>query len=260
MTENTNGNDGFSPVAFFALVFALTLPFWVLGAVVDWELMPGLPLSSLMVISPALAAFILRWKAVGLRRAGAFLARAVDVWRLRSLPMIALLLLVNPGVYAASYIIQSAIGVDLPAPDIRFGTTLGLFVIFLIAAMGEELGWTGHALEPLQRRIGMISAGLVIGLVWAAWHFVPLGQAGRSIEWVMWWTLGTVAARMLMVWFYNQTGHSVFALSVYHAISNTCWQTYPVQGSLYDPRFNALLMIALVILVLRPRRGKQHGH
>lgn len=244
--------EGFAPVAFFVLVFALSLPFWLVGAIIGRELMPGLPVSSLMVVCPALAAFILRWRKLGRRRAIAFLSRAVDVWRLRAPAVIALLLLANPGVSAATYLIQMATGVDLPAPDIRLGPTLVLLAIFLVAATGEELGWTGQALEPLQRRLGMVQAGIVIGLVGAAWHFVALGQADRSIEWVMWWTLGAVATRVLMAWFYNHTGQSVFALSVYHAISNVCWQTYPVQGSYFDPQINALVTVALVIVVVRP--------
>lgn len=32
---------------FFLLVFALSLPFWLLGAVTDRHLLPGLPLSEL---------------------------------------------------------------------------------------------------------------------------------------------------------------------------------------------------------------------
>ena len=239
-----------APYAFFALVFVLSIPFWVLGAISDMELMPGLPLSSLMVVCPALAAFILRWRSYGRRGAMALLARAADIWRLRSPLFIALLVLINPALYVVAYVIQRAFGVDLPAPDIQLGPTLILFAIFLIAATAEELGWTGYALDPLQRRWGIVRCGLIIGMVWAVWHLVALGQADRSMEWVIWWTLGTVAARVLMVWLYNQTGKSVFGMSLYHAISNVCWQTFPVQGSFYDPRIDAILTIAVVIAVL----------
>ena len=254
-----NQDSRAAPVAFFALVFLLSLPFWGLGAVAGLELMPGLPVSSLMVVCPALAAFILRWRAYGRGRAIALLARAVDVSRLRSPFMIAALLLINPGLYVASYLIQVAIGVDPPAPDIRLGPTLGLLAVFLVAATLEELGWTGHALEPLQRRWGVVRAGLIIGLVASAWHWVALAQAGRSLEWVMWWTLGTVAARVLIVWLYNLTGRSVFAISLYHAISNVCWQTYPVQGSYFDPRIDAVLTMAVVIAILWASANDRRG-
>ena len=248
-----------APYAFFALVFVLSIPFWVLGAIVDWELMPGLPLSSLMVVCPALAALILRWRAYGRRGAMALLARAVDVRRLRSPLFIALLVLINPAIYAGAYVIQRATGVDLPAPEIQLGLTLILFAIFLIAATAEELGWSGYALDPLQRRWGIVRSGLIIGLVWAVWHLVALGQADRSLEWVIWWTLGTVAARVLMVWLYNRTGRAVFGMSLYHAISNVCWQTFPVQGSFYDPRIDALLTVAVVIGVLWAWPGERRS-
>jgi membrane protease YdiL (CAAX protease family) len=39
-----------------------------------------------------------------------------------------------------------------------------------LAALGEELGWRGFALPRLQSRIGPLSASLVIGVIWAAWH------------------------------------------------------------------------------------------
>ena len=256
ITSDDRDKDG-APYAFFALVFILSLPFWWLGAVFDYELMPGLPLSSLMVVCPALAAFILRWRESGRGAAVVFLARAFDILRMRAPLFVAMLLLINPGLYATSYAIQTAIGVDLPAPDIRLGTTLILLAVFLIAAIAEELGWTGYALEPLQRRWGMVGTGAIIGLVAAAWHLAALGQVDRSTEWIAWWVLGTVAARVLIVWLYNHTGKSVFAIALYHAISNVCWQTYPVQGSYFDPRIDGLLTVALVIAVLWASAGSR---
>lgn len=244
-----------TPLAFFTLVFALSLPFWVLGYVFDVQLMPGLPLASLMVICPVLAAIILRWRAFGGRRALAFLGRALDVRRLSGPPFIALLILINPLIYVASYAIQGAMGVELPPPDVRLGPTLILLAIFLIAATAEELGWTGHVLEPLRRRWGIAGAGLIIGVVCATWHLVALVQVGRAAEWVLWWALGTVAARVLIVWLYTRTGQSVFGISLYHALSNLCWQTFPVQGSYFDPRIDALVTIVITIAFVRNAPG-----
>lgn len=45
-------------MSFFVLVFGLSVPFWVVGAMTDLELRPGLPLASLMAICPAVAAAI----------------------------------------------------------------------------------------------------------------------------------------------------------------------------------------------------------
>jgi hypothetical protein len=43
-----------SPLKFFLLVFALTIPVWLIGAVTPLELLPGLPLSSLMFFCPTM--------------------------------------------------------------------------------------------------------------------------------------------------------------------------------------------------------------
>jgi hypothetical protein len=61
---------------------------------------------------------------------------------------------------------------------------------------------------------------LAVGLIWAAWHVVPLTQAYRSVECIAWWCLGMVALRVVMTWLYNNTGHSVFGATAFHAMIN----------------------------------------
>lgn len=46
-------------LSFFLLVFALSVPFWVIGAATGVELLPGLPVAGLMAFCPAIAASIL---------------------------------------------------------------------------------------------------------------------------------------------------------------------------------------------------------
>jgi uncharacterized protein len=104
---------------------------------------------------------------------------------------------------------------------------------FFIAGLCEELGWSGYAIDPLQARWGALGAGLLMGLVWAAWHWVPLVQAHRSATWIGWWSLYTVALRVVIVWLYNNTGKSVFAASLFHAFSNVSGITL---ANYYNPR------------------------
>jgi hypothetical protein len=52
--------------AFLALLAALSAPFRLLGAVVDRLLLPGLPVSALAVVCPALAAVIVSRLAGGM--------------------------------------------------------------------------------------------------------------------------------------------------------------------------------------------------
>jgi membrane protease YdiL (CAAX protease family) len=52
------------------------------------------------------------------------------------------------------------------------GIVAGLMVGFF-----EELGWTGFAVPELRKRYGLLATGLIMGLLWGAWHF-PLFWAG----------------------------------------------------------------------------------
>ena len=61
---NNAGGHKF-PLKFFLLVFALTIPFYVFGALAGFNLTPDLPVSVLMVVVPATAAAILVHRELG---------------------------------------------------------------------------------------------------------------------------------------------------------------------------------------------------
>ena len=82
----------------------------------------------------------------------------------------------------------------------------GLFVGFF-----EELGWTGFAVPQMRLNHGIFKTGLIVGLLWGAWHFLvnleidsfsgvlPLALLlARLFSWLP-------AYRILMVWVYDRT-------------------------------------------------------
>jgi hypothetical protein len=74
--------------------------------------------------------------------------------------------------------------------------------------------------------------------------------------WIAWRCLFIVASRVLRVWIYNNTGKSVFAAILHHAISNLSSLMFPNYGSHYDPRVTGLVMTfaaAVVTVVWGPR-------
>lgn len=236
-----------SPFKFFLLVFILSIPFVLASAVTGLQLLPGLPLSALAFVCPAAAALIL----VHREKAGvaSLLKRSVDFDRIRPRVWFLPILLLRPAIMALSFVVLRWTGVSVPIPQFQIFTALGLSLAFLVAALAEELGWSGYAIHPLQDRWGALPAGFVLGLVWAAWHVLPLMQAHRSAAWIAWWSLDTVAARLLMVWIYNNTGGSVFAVALYHAVSNLCWQLFPIRGSYFDPRITGVITVIVALVV-----------
>jgi len=245
-----------SPLTFFLLVFAVSIPFWLIGAVTGLQLLPGIPVSSLMVLSPMTAALILvhgENKTAGVIE---LLKRSFDFPRIRVKVWYAPIVLLMPGVMVLSYGLMRLMGSPLPAPQFPILTALAMLGTFFVAALAEELGWTGYVLDPLQTRWNALQASLVLGLVWAAWHLVPLLQVHRSTTWIAWQCLNIVAIRVLYVWLYNNTGKSVFAAALFHTMQNVSWMLFPDYGSHYDPRIVGLITAfaaASVTVIWGPR-------
>ena len=233
--------------SFIVVVFVLSTPFWLLEAIHPVELLPGLPLSALGAFTPALAALILTYKHNGLSAVLALLRRSLDYQHIQNKNWFLPILLINPAIAVFAYGIMSASGVSIPPPAPITLVIFLLFVAFFISALGEEIGWTGYVTELLLQRWGTIRAGLLLGSVWVIWHFIPLVQAHRSVEWIAWWSLVTLSLRMIMTWLYIQSGKSVFGVALFHAMTNLTWQLFPVQGSYYDPRIFGLVTFVFAI-------------
>jgi membrane protease YdiL (CAAX protease family) len=234
-----------SPLRFCLLVFALSLPFWLAGAIAERRgFQPGfpmnLPVSALMAFCPLVAAVILVHRAEGSTGVKRLLRRVLDYRRIEwrwYLPIVFL----NPAILLGSYGVMRWLGRPLPDPQVPLAAAPLLLLVFLPPAVGEEAGWMGYAADPLQDRWGALRAGLLLGTLGALWHVVPLVQAHHDTAWIAWKCLETLAARVLIVWLYNNTRRSLFAAVLFHALSNVGVSLFPNGGSHYDPAVAAVL-------------------
>jgi hypothetical protein len=234
---------------FFFLVFVLAIPFWVIGAMTELQLLPGVPVSALMFVCPVLAALILIQPDRGTAGAKTLLMRSFDHRRIKRKIWYAPILLLYPCVMVLSYGVARLTETPVPVPQLSLPWTLALCASFFISALGEELGWSGYATHPLQVRWGALQAGLILGSVWAMFHYVALLEEHRSVSWIAWWSLHTVAARVIMVWICNNAGKSVFGAALFHATLDVGWQLFPVNGSYWDPRLSGLIMALVATIV-----------
>jgi membrane protease YdiL (CAAX protease family) len=244
------------PFTFFALVVALTIPFWLLSFATGAELLPKLPVAAFAVICPAAAALFLCWREGGMQDVRALLARLGQFRFREGAPYYVLAFLIPVLAALASYVWLRSRGVPIPAPDISPASVFLLLALFLPGAICEELGWTGYALDPLQRRYGAAFAALIIGAVWAFWHVPALLQAGRDWSWIAWWCLGTICTRVIMVRLYNAMRASVPVAILMHIAGNLAWQLFPVHGSYYDPKTMGILLFAIAAVVSILPRAK----
>lgn len=112
-------------------------------------------------------------------------------------------------------------------PD-RAGTLVTAVVLGLGVGLLEEIGWTGFAVPRARQHHSVLWTGLLVGVLWGAWHFfvnywggggtnggVPLGIF-MSL-WLVSVLVGQLTAyRVLMVWVYDHTG-SVLVAALMHA-------------------------------------------
>jgi len=236
------------PIRFLAWTLALSIPFHVSSMLWPVQGLPfGLPVSVVMIVVPATIATILTAHEAGARRARDLWLRLADVKRIAGARWIALALLCMPLASLAAYGAMVAFG--RPLPEVIHSPPWQapmLIAVFFLGAIFEEVGWTGYATEPLQRRYGVTSASLIIGSVWALWH-VPawwLGQ-GHTLAWVIGQCAATIAMRLVMGHIYAAGGRSLFLAVLFHAMINTCWVLFPNGGSHYDPLVIAPILAAI---------------
>ena len=152
-------------VSFFVLAYALTIP---LIPLVSLSPLWGFP----ALFGPALAAVVVA--AVGDGRAGLkdLIGRVVR-WRVGAGWYVVVLGL-PAGLALAAAGLHLALGTD---SSIEFGGLSVLSFVVFVLIIGEELGWRGYALPRLLAGRSALSASLILGALWGAWHlptfFVP---------------------------------------------------------------------------------------
>lgn len=253
MTTNMLNNR--SLLHFLLLLFGLSIPLWVIGAIYDVQLFTGFNLYQLPLAMPAVAALILIYREGGKDGVLALLKRTYDFRHIKSKIWYLPIMLTYPSIGLLDYLIQRLSGVSIPAPQFSLVTFLGYSTVFFLT-FGEELGLTGYGVDPLQQRYTALKSGLILGLVWAGYHVPSFIISGYyTSDWMFWHALYTIAGRVLFVWVYNNAGKSLFAMALFHSTFGLFWTLFPATGNLqkatsyYDPRIAAFVAISYVLIV-----------
>lgn len=243
------------PWAFLLWLFVLSVPFWWLGAIagdrLQGKLPVDLPVSALMAVNPLLTALILTYRESGASGVKRLLRRVTDYRRIERkrwyIPMFGLL----PTIYVVAYALMRLSRAPLPAdPQVPLWLAPIFFALFFVAAIGEEVGWQGYVIERLPVRWSALGAAAFLGVVWAVWHIVPDLQAHRPWSWITWQRLYSVGLRILIVWLFNNTGKSVFAVIVFHALDGVSFSLFPNNGSHYEPFFICFVTVFTVGVIV----------
>ena len=86
-----------------------------------------------------------------------------------------------------------------------------LLVNVVLGPLGEELGWRGTALPLMQERWNVITASLVLGVVWGLYHlptFILPGLPQNNVP-PLAFMFGAMGLNIFMVWMFNHTHGSL---------------------------------------------------
>jgi uncharacterized protein len=230
-----------SLLSYFALTFAITWGLFVFavggpgGIPAPKEEFTTLPLLAILavLVGPSVSGIVLTGLVYG-REGFRDLLTRMRRWRVGA-RWYAVALLTAPLVSTAVLIPLSLISpVFLPgifASEAKVSFVLMGIVVGLIVGIFEELGWTGFAVATLLKlRYGVLSTGLIVGVLWGAWHLLgndiwpSVATSGGLPPALFAVGVGLVllvgqlpAYRVLMVWVYERTGGSLLLAILMHA-------------------------------------------
>jgi membrane protease YdiL (CAAX protease family) len=163
-----------------------------------------------------------------------------------------------PGVFA----------IDKKVPLLVSGIVGGL-----ITGIFEELGWTGFAVPRLKLRYSILTTGLIVGVLWGAWHILSndvwgSGTYSGALSPVFFLTLNGFiflvgqlpAYRVLMVWVYDHTGSLLVAMLMHASLTASTLILGPLAISgvslLIYGLVSAAALWAVVAAVVMANRGQ----
>ena len=234
--------------AFFILIFVISIPLYILAALVPQELVLFLALTLAPV--PITAALILTYRENGSEGARRLLKRSFDIKRITKKSWYVPIFFLVPALFFLALVLMVLMGEPVPEPLFPVVAAPVAFLIFLLFALFEEVGWMGYAFDPLQDRRPAFAASILLGIPWALWHLPFYLSAGLDPVWIAGQLFTLLAIRTLIAWIYNNAGKSVFATMLFHAVYNVCTlMIASYYSSLGHALTSVLIAITAVVVV-----------
>lgn len=163
-------------------------------------------------------------------------------------------------------IIFIAIAVDLAlGGDIHFQTNnltnfaafaSLVFFVFVFGPLPEEMGWRGVGYDRLQLRMNALTASLVLGVAWAAWH-IPLFLIDGTFQnqlgfgsfrfWVF--LASNIPLTIIITWIYNHTKRSILSAVLVHFSGNIIGAIFTKTDRLALFELIGLIFVAIFLVV-----------
>jgi len=230
------------PVLFLIFTFIFTWGLWLPSILTGLGMDLGIDAETYTAITvpigafaPLLVALTLVIKQKGWQGGWQFFRQAFDL-KVKSIYLIAAFAMPLI-IHAISHYLAPLMG--FPVAKTLFPAISGIpsiiiaipyfFLMLIIGGGQEEFGWRGYAQVPLQKRMGVIPASLLIGLIWGIWH-LPLwimpGDGHSTYPFIA-FLIMTTSISIVYGWLYNASNQKLVTVIIFHAVSNTAAPLLP---------------------------------
>ncbi len=247
--------------AFFLLTFAWSLLFWSLTVVLGGiDQLPGSILQYVGGAGPLVSALLLVhfFEAPSAQRD--FWSRTFDPRRIPSRYIMAALL-IHPAILFVAIAITLALGGEVQVRATNLTDPVAMislaFFVFVFGPLPEEMGWRGVGYDRLQRRQNPLTASLLLGIAWAAWH-IPLFLIdgtfqnqlgfGSSRFWIF--LASNIPLTIIITWVYNHTKRSILSAVFVHFSGNIIGAILTKSDGLALLELIGLTLVAIILVAI----------
>ncbi|PCR88973.1 CPBP family intramembrane glutamic endopeptidase [Natrinema ejinorense] len=252
--------SGFDVWGFLLFSHGWTWCWWSVPIVAGWHAFefPGIGFLIVGGLGVTIGGVVMAWRVGGRTGLADLWGRLVGVrlipgrWAVVMLALWPALALVGAAaaivVDGATQPLSAAPLLDLLGDPIALLGTLA--AIFLLGPFHEEIGWRGYWLDRLQLRWSALTASLVLGVAWAAWHAPLFLMVGYFSSWDFapdpaWFAFNVIVGAVLYTWLFNNANRSVLAAILFHFVGNATGQLLEL-----SPRADGYQTVATTALVL----------
>lgn len=256
-------------VLFFVITFVWSWLWWLPYVLPRWGVLDGsdlmlslkMPFSVIGASGPLVSALILLYAEGGLKAIKTFFKKCLQ-FRIKPLYYIiaiglsvltTALVHYYPNIMGLRLLPNNYFPVEADLPLVLV-FIIYIFVMFLIGGGQEEFGWRGYILDPLQDKIGLIKASLLIGLLWGLWHYPLWLMPGESHVYYSFigFVLFAISFSVMIGIMYQVSGKKMVIAWVMHAASNYALSLFPVffNEDVAQPSYWVWVILNMIIALI----------
>lgn len=181
---------------------------------------PGVILMFLATWGPTITAFVLMAIVEGKTGVKALWMRFWN--RNISIKWLLVILLFLPALWLTTNLVSRILDGQTYPIFYQPGLFIPAFIAGIFTGINEEFGWRGYVLPRFQVRWNALTSSLILGVIWASWHFGQWFMPERNRQDNIWgFTLWIIINSIFLTWIFNNTQGNILGAVLFHAMMNS---------------------------------------